>query len=85
MSSFTVHVYFLNTFVITCYEMIPELLLIFVAFLQVDQFVYGAKNNANKQPNIIFILADDLGNADVGFTDSGHVKTPSLDRMASEG
>ena len=65
--------------------MISELLLIFVAVLQVDQFVHGAKNNANNQPNIIFILADDLGNADVGFTDSGQVKTPNLDRMASEG
>ena len=41
---------------------------------------------AEKQPNIIFILADDLGNGDVGFTNAGSsIQTPNLDKMASEG
>ena len=35
-------------------------------------------------PNIVFILADDLGWADVGFH-GGHAPTPHLDRLAKEG
>ena len=37
-----------------------------------------------KQPNIIYILSDDLGHADVGFT-GGKIETPNLDRLAKEG
>ncbi|MBK3516148.1 sulfatase-like hydrolase/transferase [Carboxylicivirga marina] len=38
-----------------------------------------------KQPNLIVIMADDLGYADVGFNGCKDIPTPNIDRIANEG
>jgi arylsulfatase A-like enzyme len=37
------------------------------------------------RPNVLFILADDMGYADVGFNGGRDIKTPNLDRLAASG
>ncbi|WOH39521.1 sulfatase-like hydrolase/transferase [Thalassotalea fonticola] len=38
-----------------------------------------------KQPNVILLMADDLGYGDTGFNGNSIIKTPSLDKMAIDG
>ena len=45
----------------------------------------AADTRPNTKPNIIVILADDLGYGDTSIYGHGWVKTPQLDRMAAEG
>ena len=40
---------------------------------------------AASQPNIVFLLIDDLGYADCGFNGGKEIKTPNIDRLAKSG
>ncbi|MER6758509.1 sulfatase-like hydrolase/transferase [Micromonospora echinofusca] len=45
----------------------------------------GSDGRPGGPPNILFILADDLGWADLGCYGSSAIRTPNLDRLAREG
>jgi arylsulfatase A-like enzyme len=47
--------------------------------------LHGADNLKQSKPNIVFILADDLGYGDIGCYGATRVKTPNLDRLAKGG
>jgi arylsulfatase A-like enzyme len=43
------------------------------------------QSNAARPPNIVHIVADDLGWKDVGFNGCTDIKTPNIDKLAAEG
>ena len=44
-----------------------------------------ADKEKSRKPNIVFILADDLGYGDVGCYGSTKIKTPHMDKLATQG
>lgn len=50
-------------------------------FIPLSIYAKGIK----KSPNIVFILADDLGYSDLGFIGHKDVHTPNINRLANEG
>jgi len=64
----------------------PYVILVASSFL-LSSFQVKENTGANTPtpPNVIFILADDLGYGDLGFLGQQHILTPALDRLASQG
>ncbi len=59
---------------------ISFLLLLVCALLQSVPSTYGIE-----RPNVIFIVADDMGYSDMGTQGARGFKTPHLDQLAAEG
>ena len=62
---------------------------LFILFI--GSFIWSCKraqpseNNQNKNPNVIYIIADDLGYADLSSYGQEKYKTPHIDQLAKEG
>ncbi len=44
----------------------------------------GADTSASPRPNIVIVMADDMGFSDLGCY-GGEIRTPAIDQLASEG
>src|SRR3982750_3279114 len=60
-------------------------LLIVLACLALSASARPALAAPPKQPNVVIILTDDQGYADLGCYGSTRIRTPRVDRMAAEG
>lgn len=58
--------------------------LILSTYLLVSCKEENQQNEAPKRPNILFVLVDDLGVKDLGFTGSTYYETPNIDSLASK-
>ena len=45
----------------------------------------SSAQNTNSKPNLIVIMTDDMGYADVGFNGCKDIPTPNIDRIANDG
>lgn len=64
----------------------PKDLLVLLPLLIAGLLLSGpAQSAALRNPNIVFILADDLGVGDLGCYGQQKIRTPNLDHMAAEG
>ena len=62
--------------------------LLFIPTLLIPTTSMFAENNVKQEinrPNIVYILADDLGIGDLGCYGQKDIKTPNIDRLAADG
>ena len=47
--------------------------------------MFGCSNKSETSPNIVFILADDLGYSQIGSYGTDYYQTPNIDKLAGDG
>jgi hypothetical protein len=62
-----------------------SLAILFPVVLSITWGAISAASEPPSQPNIIFILADDLGWQEVGYMGADFFETPNIDRLADQG
>lgn len=65
--------------------MFPRSLVILCILVALAPRLAAAQTAAARPPNIVFILADDLGIGHLGCYGQDKIKTPNVDRLAAEG
>ena len=60
-------------------------ILLIPSFIGVLSSSCSEKKQEASKPNIIYILADDLGRAELGCFGQEKIETPNIDRLAAEG
>ncbi len=59
--------------------------LVAILFMNCSKPIYSEEKVNAELPNIIYILADDMGVYDLGCYGQQQIKTPNIDKMATEG
>jgi len=65
--------------------MLKAVLLFSMLMMSATSFAIETTDGGKTRPNIIYILADDLGYGDVGVNGQNKIKTPNIDQLAHEG
>ena len=63
----------------------PTLITLLAGYAWMNMAIFALTASAIDKPNIIFILVDDLGYAEVGFNGSRYYETPAIDALAYSG
>ena len=61
-----------------------QAILISTGLLLTTPFIHAEKNK-DKKPNVVFILADDLGYGDLSCYGQEKFETPNIDKLAQSG
>ena len=59
--------------------------LAFAILVAMADFGSAKERGSAKPPNIVILLADDLGMGDVGCFGNDTIRTPNIDKLASDG
>lgn len=58
---------------------------VLIVLIVVALSMYGCSNKSETPPNIVFILADDLGFSQIGCYGTDYYQTPNIDKLAGDG